>query len=465
MKVLLVFPPILPEERYGKLAESGTYLPPLGLAYIAAVLEENGFDSEIIDGSILSISTKEFCKEIEKRNPDILGISVITPTLARSIKIAEIVKKSLPNIKIIFGGPHPSIDPIGTLKKSNAIDIVAFGEAEYTMLDIIKNKNLNEIKGICYRKNGKIRKNKNRGFIENLDVLPFPARHLLEIEKYRPSHLHYKKLPATNVMVGRGCPFACTFCSKSVFGRTLRLRNPVNVIAEIEHLIEKYRIKEIMFWDDVFTLNKEWVKDFCSLLLRKKIDIIWSCWTRVDCVDFELLKLMKKSGCWHISYGIESGVQDILDKIKKGFTTQKIIKAFKMTHKIGIETRATAILGLPGDTEETIMKTIDFMIKLDPDYMDYLFLCPYPNTEIEKQCKEDGRIIEKDLSKYTDWYPIFIPHMLSEEKLIQLIKLGYHRFYFRPKYVIKRLLKTRSFIEIYRNIRGLKALVSFLYSK
>ncbi|MCW1310113.1 MAG: radical SAM protein, partial [Candidatus Nanoarchaeia archaeon] len=421
MKVLLAFPPILPEERYGKLAESGTYLPPLGLAYIASVLQARGFDVEIIDGSVLSLSIHEFCREIERRNPSILGISVITPTLTKSIKIAEILKRNLKDLKIIFGGPHVSIDPVGTLEKCDAVDITVFGEAEYTILDIVRGRNLKEIEGICYRENKKIKKNRNRAFIENLDSLPFPARHLLPMEKYRPSHLHYKKLPATNVMVGRGCPFECTFCSKSVFGRTLRLRNVSNVIDEIKHLIEKYGVKEIMFWDDVFTLNKKWVREFCSLLLEEKIDIIWSCWTRVDCVDEKLLKLMKRAGCWHISYGIESGEQRILDKIKKGFKVQQIVKAFKITHKVGIETRATAILGLPGDTEETIMKTINFMIKLNPDYMDYLFLCPYPNTEIEEQCKVDGKIIEKDLSKYTDWYPIFVPHTLSEKRLIELM--------------------------------------------
>jgi radical SAM superfamily enzyme YgiQ (UPF0313 family) len=468
---LLVFPPISTTERYStKTEDIGGHLPPLGIASVAAMLEKHGFFVKILDAAVEKLTIQQTAQAILKENPKVLGLSCLTMTFEKCKKIATEIKKKNKKILIVIGGHHASIEP-EKIMKNNCFDLLAFGEAETTILEILqkfkKNKKLLEnkkqlssIQGIVFRDGKKIIKTNARAPIENLDSLPWPARHLLPMKKYLPLANQYKRKPVTNIIAIRGCPFECTYCSShSMFGRKIRFRSPENVTAEIKHLIEKYGIKELSFWDDTLTINKQWLEKLCDLIIKNKLDITWSCYGRVNTVDLQLLKKMKKAGCWNIFYGLESGNQELLEIIKKRTTLGQIKNAIKWTKQAGIESRGSFMIALPGETPEMAHKTIQFAIDLDLDYAQFCITTPFPGTELFETAKKFGKL-EKKLSKYNIWEPVFIPFGYKNKKQIEEInKEAFRRFYFRPKYIIKRLLAIRSIEDIKRNITGLKMLL------
>lgn len=468
MRVLLLFPPMLGEERYGKLAKGGSYLPPLGLAYIAAVLEQAGHKVEILDGSVGQITTDELAGEIMRRKPGFVGISAQTPTYYRAIKCAEIIKQVDPAIATSFGGPHPTALPAETAREKS-VDFVVVGEGEYTTRDLVnaleRGGDPAKVKGLWYKdRKGEPRFSGTRERIENLDELPFPARHLLDWKSYKASSMHYKHTPAFSMMCGRGCWFGCTFCDCSkVFGRQVTMRSPESVASEVAHLVEKWGAREVMFWDDTFCINRDWVVKTCELL--KPFNITWSVWSRVNTVDLELLKIMADAGCWNISFGIEAGTQKVLDTIKKGITLEQAKNAVRWCHEAGIEARTTWILGLPGDTWESMMKTIDFAIEIGADYAQFQLLTVYPNTELWSSWKKHGKLLTHDWSKYTIWHPVFIPDGLTEEQLKDATKIAYRRFYMRPSYWLSRLAKVRDTTDVRRYLTGAEALLNFFGRK
>jgi|TARA_B100001964_G_scaffold245829_1_gene337070 radical SAM superfamily enzyme YgiQ (UPF0313 family) len=468
MKVTLINPPMTLEERYGKFARAGSSLPPLGLAYIAATLEKNGIEVDIIDGTVMNFKNKSLENRISSIKPDIIGVTALTPTLYRSYEVINTSKKILPRTLIVIGGPHTSLFPKDVLKENTNIDISVYGEGEHTLLELVKNienygknngKSFEDVKGIVYRNNGKIIKNEPRPYIGDLDTVPFPSRHLLPMNEYRPALYQIKRSPNTNIIASRGCPFSCTFCSKGVYGKKFRTRSPENVIVEIENLIEKYGIKELLFWDDTFTVNKKWVEDFCDLLQTKNFDLTWSCSSRVNKVDKALLQKMKNVGCWSIFYGIEAGSQELLDNIDKGITLQEIRNAVKWAKEVGIEVRASFMLGLPGETKELAKKTIRFAKEIDPDFAQFNITTPYPGTELNKNAGQYGKILSHDFSKYTIWSPIFIPTGITSEDLTKLHHHAYVEFYLRPTYILKRLMKIRSFSDIKVYLNGFVTLL------
>ncbi len=468
MKVLLLFPPMLGEERYGKFAKGGSYLPPLGLAYIAAVLEKEGHTVEILDGSVGQITTDELAGEIRKRKPRFVGISAQTPTYYRAIKCAEIIKQVDPTIVVAFGGPHPTALPAETVREK-CVDFVIVGEGEYTTRDIVNELEVNgdatKVRGAWHKsKNGEPKWGGNRERITNLDELPFPARHLLDWKSYKASSMHYKHTPAFSMMCGRGCYYGCTFCDCSkVFGRQVAVRSPESVAAEVAHLVENYGAREVMFWDDTFCRKRDWVIKTCELI--NPFNITWSVWSRVNTVDVELLKTMADAGCWNISFGIEAGTQKVLDTIKKGITLEQARNAVKWCHEAGIEARTTWILGLPGDTWESMMKTVDFSIEIDADYAQFQLLTVYPNTELWSTWKKYGKLLTQDWSKYTIWHPVFVPDGLTEEELKRATGIAYKRFYIRPSYWLSRIAKIRDFTDVKRYLTGGEALLNFFGNK
>lgn len=443
-KVLLIFPPITHEEIYSKgISEIGHTLPPLGLAYIASVLEQEDIDVKIIDAIVLKENMENVVKTATKYQPDHIGISAMTPTIHRSIDLSTKLKTELPETPIVFGGPEPSQNPRKTLEYA-CVDTVVVGEGEYAMLDIVKNN----LSGIIYGKP-----------IKDLDKLPFPARHLLPMDLYFSGVSLSKRNPQSTMITSRGCPHDCAFCSKSTFGRDYRVRSPENVVSEIKYLMNDYNVKEISFWDDIWGLKDSWTKEFCNLILKEKLDITWSCETRVDAVNLEKLKLMKKSGCWNIFYGIESGNQDLLDLIGKGITLEQARNAIKWSKEAGIEVRANFMLALPGETPEKAKRTIDFAKELDPDFVKFNITTPYPGTRLYDQAMEYG-VLENSPDRFTNYFPVFVPNgYSSKEEILKLRRRAYRAFFFRPTYIVKRLLKLRSFGELIRHMKGFKALI------
>lgn len=461
MKILLMNPPWSLKEQYASgLFKVGAVVAPLGLAYIAAVLEREGYTVEILDCIANLIELETLKKEIARIKPDIVGITCLTPMSARSVDAAKAVRDTH-NCTIVMGGPHVSILPEEVL---NVADVAVMGEGEQTMLEIVKciesNGELNSIKGISFKDGDKVIITDPRPYA-NLDSIPLPARHLLPMSKYHPTPANYTKLPCVTMITTRGCPFGCIYCSKSACGKIVRYRSPDNVIHEVEYLIKEFNAREILFWDDVFTLNKKRAEQICDLMIEKNINIPWTCESRVDCVTENLLTKMKKAGCWQIGYGVESGDPDILKKIKKGITLEEVQRAFKWTREAGIHVRAYFMIGLPGETKGQILHTIEMAKKLDPDIAQFCITTPYPGTELFEMAKNEGSLKSVDWSNYTliPDNPIYVTQSLTAGDLKFLLKKAYRNFYIRPSYILHRLLRIRSFTDIKRHYYALSALV------
>jgi radical SAM superfamily enzyme YgiQ (UPF0313 family) len=459
MRVLLINPPY----------EESTYIsPPLGLAYIASMLRVNDHTVQVVDAPALKYDYSGIIKEIKKFSPEIVGLSAMTPTIQSAVKTAKMVKSIVADIPIIMGGVHPSIMPDETLKNTKEIDILVRGEGEKTaeeLINIIESGgNIYNVSGISFRDNNRVVHNQNRPLIKNLDSIPFPARDLLPMGKYK-QHIGNPTSFAT-IITSRGCPFNCIYCTKAIFGRIYRFRSAENVLREIEEIIHKYKVKEIDFYDDSFTVNKKRVTELCDAIIKCGIDVQWKCEARVDLVNKELLEKMKKAGCYLIAYGVETGNQELLDILKKGVTIDQIRKAFKITKEVGIETLAYIMIGIPGETRKTIKKTLNFTRALDPDYAQIAVLTPYPQTELYEMVKEKGHLIKEDWSKYAyvgdSATAVIRTDELSPEDLADELKRITKAFYLRPKYILKQLRKSTSAYAVKRNISGLKSILKWV---
>lgn len=455
MKVLLVNPPY---------KESTYTSPPLGLAYIAAVLRDSGHEPRILDCPALGLGYGDIEKAVREFQPGLVGITAMTPVIKEAIESAKAVK-SASDVPIVLGGPHASIMPWETLKNVKWIDFIARGEGEIIIRDLVDSLQSGEdgrgVRGLSYRRGKKIFHNKDMPLIENLDMLPFPARDLLPMGKYR-QHIGHPNSFATMVTT-RGCPYSCSFCTKAVFGSLYRARSPENMVGEMEEIIEKYGVKEIVFYDDTFTVNRDRVMEFCKLLMERGIRVKWKCEARVNLVDQELLSAMAKAGCYIIAYGVESGNPELLKAINKGFTREQVVRAFRMTRNVGIETLGYFMIGIPGETRETIRQTLDFAMELDPDYAQFAIATPYPRTELYAQAKKKCLLEKTDWESYSYFgdsaTPVMRTESLSTEELRDELRRVTRSFYFRRRYVLKKLFRMRSFHELKRNVSGLRAII------
>ena len=440
MKVLFVNPP----QTASKYKFMGVIAPPLGIAYMAGVLQENNIDVEILDASAEDMDFKDVEKELLKRKPDLVALTALTPTIGRALETAQVVKETLPDSIVVMGGYHPTFNFIETLEDEN-VDIVIRGEGEYIMLNLVQalenQSSLHDVKGIVFEdKNSKeIVVNPEAPLIQDLDELPFPALNLLPMEKYR---LLDMDTHMTTMITTRGCPMQCSFCSSSAIqGKKIRERSVENIVDEIEYLKTNYDIDTIAFMDDTFTLKKRKVMAICDEILKRNIEIMWGCTSRVDTLDEKLLKKMKEAGCITIFIGVESADQQQLDNMCKNTTIAKIENAFKIAHKLKIRTIASVALGMPGDTKEIMNKTVKFVHKLKPNYAIYSLATPYPGTRFYKEAFEKNLIKIKDWSKYTLITPILETIDCSLNDMRKIQAKAFMKFYLRPHYIIRQFLQ------------------------
>lgn len=464
MKICFINTPYK-EEVYGNVKDVSLLEPPLGICYLAAMLEKEGYDVSLIDAEAERLVTNDLVKKVEVIKPVIICLTCTTPMVASVKKTAEALNIIFPESKIIVGGPHVTAVPEDLLKEKY-IDIAVIGEGEHTIVELVKlieeNKSLKNCKGIAFKENGKIVKTELRPLIKNVDALPFPARHLLKVEKYRHSTIveHKTKRNYTNIISSRGCPFKCIFCgSRTTFGGIARFRDPKLVVDEIEECYNKYDVGMFGFSDDTLTLKKEHIMMICNEIIRRKLDIIWFAQARVSTVDKEILELMKRAGCEAIHYGYESGSQEILNNIKKGITLQQSIDATKITKEVGIKIHGYFMIGNPGETKETIRETIDFAKKLNPDTAQFTIATPFPGTELyEIFLSQDHDFKEfKDYRWYND--VVFVPKGMTKEQLLKLHKQAYKEFYMRPTYILKSIKRLKSLTSIKQTIAGFKTLI------
>lgn len=388
-------------------------LPPLGIGFLASVLEEKGCEVKIID---LQVERKSIQKEIEVFDPVCVGITSVTSTYPNAVAIAADVK-SFWDGSIIMGGHHVSFQDREALR-TGYVDVVVRGEAEKFIWDLIRALDgqipLRKVKGISYMENGTLIRTPDSPLIKNLDELPWPARHLFPMKIYR------EIAEITHVLMSRGCPYSCLFCSCTQMARhTYRIRSPRDVANEMEYIKKKYGFKMIDFFDDFFTYNRNVVLELCSYL--KETHILWTCVTRVDYLDFDLLRIMRDAGCYRIFVGGESGNQDVLNKLAKGTRLEEIEEVATYTKELGIDLVPSFIIGLPWDTEEKIKKTIEFSHSLDVGSVFFLPMTPFPGTPFYDHAEKYGiQIVEKDFSRFTTRSIVATNQFLSVDKLKEL---------------------------------------------
>jgi radical SAM superfamily enzyme YgiQ (UPF0313 family) len=344
------------------------------------------------------------------------------------------------------------------------VDYVVVDEGEETLKELVAGRAVRDILGLCFKENQKIIKNSPRPLIKELDGIPPPAYHLLPMHKYFPTVGAYKRLPVMTIFATRGCPGRCTFCHRSFKGM-VRKRSARNIINEIQILQRDYGIKGITFYDDTFTLFKDVVREFCNILIEERIDIDWSCFTRVDHINEELLLLMKKAGCFQILFGVESGDEGILKNINKKISLKQAEEAVKAARRVGIETRASFLIGNQGETAETLARTINFAIKLDPDIAQFNITTAYPGTELFNWAKEKGYIKTFNWDDYSLSNVVWELPELNRNELQRYYLLAHRRFFVRPKMILRRLWNMRNWASLARDFKASLALFGFFLGK
>lgn len=444
MKVLLIYSPGLkPLEIYQSI---GVRAPPLGLAYIASVLEKIGHKVRIIDAPTLGFNIKMILEAVKRFKPDVVGIGSVTPTVKASYKIAKLIKRDFDkDIPIIMGGTHVSYMYTEALTEGNA-DYVVIGEGEVTTRELIQyievgKPSLQDILGIAYKLGDKVVRNRNRPWIRNLDTLPEPARHLLPMDHYT---VFNKPLRIVHIMASRGCPYGCIYCSTSYYwGRRYRIRSPENVVDEIERNIERYKTNIIVFTDDELTLSKRWVIKFAREIMDRGLDINYTCGSRVNSIDREMLRYLRLSGCTAIYYGIESYNDRDLMLIRKKISISQINKAIPLTQEYGMEVAGSFIIGFPWQTVDDMKNTVKYAIKLNPDYAQFTVATPYPGTPLYYYCLKHNLIESFDWDDYTTVKPVIRGFMFTREIAGRLLSWAYRKFYLRADYIFRNIIKGR----------------------
>ena len=467
MEILLIYPPNknmitanvpLLNDEFDK-GEAGFY-PPLGIMIVGAYAEQNTEHKiEIIDTQVEKMDYNDIEKEIKRRKPDVVGITAMTFTLIDVIMTAKVVKSVDENIKVVLGGPHVNIYPDETINIPE-VDYLVLGEGEITFTDLIQNienmDKLKQIKGLVFKEGDKVVNTGQRTLIDNLDIIPFPARHLMPYKKYYS--VIAKRSPITTMITSRGCPYKCLFCDRPHLGKKFRARSASNVVDEMEECVNM-GIKEILIYDDTFTIDRKRVINICDEILKRGMDIVWDIRARVDNVDKEMLKKLKEAGCERVHYGVESGNPEILKVLRKGITLEQARKAFKMTKEVGIKTLAYFMIGSPRETKSQILETMEFAKKLNPNFAHFSITTPFPSTPLYYMGLEEGQLKTdywKEFAKSPtkDFVPDLWEENLTREELIGLLKYAYKSFYTRPGYIIKELLEVRSFDEFKRKAKA-----------
>jgi len=466
MRVMLLNPPYISTSKYGKPPLFAMAIP-LGIGYIGAVLKKGGFDVRVKD--MYFMSWKECEGAIREYGPSIVGISCLTEQRMSAFKLADIVKKIDKDIMVVVGGHHASYMYRQVLEKYESVDIVVIGEGEETMIEIVsrlkkKNHKLDGIKGIAYRKGGKIIFNGCREPIKDLDTVPFPLYDEYDLDVYR-EHENFKNITiggkkikdmkSATIITSRGCPFKCQFCSSSVFwGRRWRFRSAENVLDEIELLNKRYKVTHFNIEDDAFTIDKKRTKEICEGMIKRRLKVAWTCTTRITSLSSDLVKIMKDSGCYLVAVGVESGSQKILDSIHKSLSVKDIISGFEMLRKAKMMSTALLMVGNPGEDEGTVNETVDLIKKIRPFRLGLSITMVFPETELYQIAKKKG-LLRDDY-----WLSELPPPYYTPENSIKQLKKWWNKIFYawcisRGEYglLLKRLVNSeiisaRDFIEV-----------------
>jgi len=471
MRCALVIPAWVPEEIFpSKTAPSQiNYWQPLGTLYVASSLLSAGHDVIFLNGAFMS--HEEILNEIKGYNPDFVGIYSTTFGWQKAKKTATDIKRLDPQIFVCAGGPYPIAMQEQCLldKGADGIDAIVTGEGEFTVIEILeaiqKGDNLSGIEGLVYRENNRIIKNPPRPLITDLDSIPFPARYLLgDPNKYIPPPATYRKRPVATMITSRGCNRRCIFCFQIDKERKtgIRYRSVGNVIAEIETLL-KDGYREIKFLDDTFASDYGRAMEIAQEIKRRRLKFSWFASACVNQVNKPLLQAFKDAGCWAILFGAESGVQKNLNTLRKGITLDQTVSAVKAAKDVGLKVSTPFIFGIPGETYEEGLKTIEFAIKLNPDIANFHALTPFPGTYLYDNLKGYGTI-SNQLADFTYQGAAFIPYTMTRQDILRLRLIAFRRFYSRPRFLLKRFIGIRTLNDLKASWKGVRSLF-YLWTK
>jgi len=439
--------------------------PPMGLALISAVLEREGYQVTVLDANMLGFQPEDIVPLVT--DADVVGLTAMTPTVGTAISIAHHLKQANPNLTIILGGVHATLLPEETLATAPEIDIIVRGEGEETIIDLLRalefKQPWDKVPGISYRKNDKMVSTQERSISVDLDSLPFLAYHLLPWRRYKPHPPHGRALPFATIITSRGCPYKCSYCSKPIFGNNFRGQSPQRVVDEVGYYVERFGIKELAFYDDVFTLDKNRACAIADELLKRGIKVCWTCETRVNLVDKELLCHIKQAGCYAIAYGIESASPDMLNILNKDITLEQVAEAVRIAQEVGLQTIGYFMIGSPGETPETIAQTIQFAKELELNFAQFAVTTPFPGTELYNLYLENSRhdiswenfVYEGAGSSIT---PVFETSLLSRSDLQYWTRRAYKEFYLRPSYLWQQIRQITSIRDLKVYTKGLSML-------
>lgn len=440
--------------------ETAIRMAPIGILSIAAYLLEKGHDVEVQDcrGPLTRGGAAEVISRVQSLKPDMVGFTAVTSSFLNAYGLAVEIRKISPKTVIVVGGVHVSALRGKSLLSYPDIDFLVTGEGEKAMADLASGAPPASIQGLVYREGNEIKDNGIRTDLCELDSLPFPGYGILEgfPKKYEAALFNYPKSPSATIISSRGCPYQCSYCDRSVYRRSFRYNSAEYLYEHMTFLKKGFGIRHIFFYDDLFTFNRERVEKFCNLLRKKPLHMTFNCAVRVGHADDDLLKMLKSSGCWMVSLGIESGAPEILARHKTKVDFNEMNTTVKRIQKNGLRAKGLFMMGLPGETEETIKMTTDFIAKLELDDMNMTKFTPFPGSPIYQTINEEGTFIEKwELMNCLNF--VFVPKGIeSKERLDQLYKQFIKQFYTGKNWIRKfGPLMFKSPNSTYRIVRNL----------
>ncbi len=460
MKIMLINPPAL-----GSRPDDIT-APPLGLAYLAAVLLEAGHEVELIDAFALGMGFNKLERKLEESRPDLVGVGGMTPIIDSAFQTLSLARKYTDYL--VLGGAHASAIGSDVFEEAPDLDALLIGEAEHSFAKLVecleskgKDADLN-IPGVLIPG----RDATERPLIEDLDALPIPARQLLPNKRYR--HPILSGGPVATMITARGCPFQCIFCDKSVSGNRFRARSADSVLDEMQNIVLQTGISRIIIYDDLFTLDKQRVVEICQGILERDLKIRWKCEGRVGRVDPQTLVMMKRAGCEVIAYGVESGNPRALEYLRKGVTLDQIQDTFAITRAAGIKTLGYFILGIPVESFEDELETIKFARKLKADYAQFGVLSPFAGTELYQEAQAKGWYREgraRGPAEQGTRRPMLITEEWTEDRIDRILSRAHRDFYYRPAYILRRLRSLASMDEFRANVLAALKLAWWIVTK
>lgn len=464
VRLVLATSPVCASERYGVFAGAGSTEPSFGLVCLAAVAQQAGATVTVVESSALELSTEAALQAILAAEPDIVGFTATTSEVLRAAELAQALKALRPGVLTVLGGCHVTALPADTLEACPAFDMAVIGEGEETLRELLGrvaggDTRPADVPGTAVRGDGRIVVNPARAVMEDLDVLPLPAWSLLPgfPGAFRPSPGRIRRWPCASIVLTRGCPNTCVFCDRSVFGNRCRAYSPAYAVRLVRDLCERHGVRELLIEDDTFVIVKARVREFCERVIAARLGVSWSCLGRADRVDPELLRLMRRAGCWHISYGIESGDEAILAAMHKRLDLDQIRQAVAWSREAGLRTKGFFIVGFPGETPASLDRTRRLALTLPLDDISVMQMTPFPGSELYRIAGDYGTV-DRDWRRMNVLNTVFVPHGFSKADLESARANLLRAFYRRPDVLLRQLAHVAAHPRMIPSVwRGLRA--------